>query len=54
MLHSDLVASLPSRILDPAVLPARVNLLLQKADSVSQPVRPHSFERFILLVKAVM
>jgi hypothetical protein len=42
MLQSDLVASLPSRILDPAVLPARVNLLLQKADSVSQPVGGHA------------
>jgi hypothetical protein len=33
MLRSDLVTGLPSQILEPTVLPAWVNLLLQREDS---------------------
>jgi hypothetical protein len=42
MLQSDLVAGLVSLILDPTVFPARVNLLLQREDSVGQPVGNHA------------
>jgi hypothetical protein len=41
MLKSDLVAGLPSRILDPGVFTAWVNLFLQKDDSAGQPVGGH-------------
>jgi hypothetical protein len=41
MLKSDLVTGLPSRILDPGVFTARVNLFLQKDDSAGQPVGDH-------------
>jgi hypothetical protein len=59
MLQSGLVTCLPSQILDSAVFLARVSLLLQREDSMGQPVGGHAdsseavpFKRFILLVKA--
>jgi hypothetical protein len=42
MLRSNLLAGLPSRVLDSAVLPAWVNLFLQRDDSAGYPVCGHT------------
>jgi hypothetical protein len=42
MLWSNLLASLLSRVLESNVLSARVNLFLQRDDSVGQPVGGHT------------
>jgi hypothetical protein len=42
MLQSNLHIGFPSGIFDSAVLPARVNLLLQRDHSVGQPVDGHT------------
>jgi hypothetical protein len=42
MLQSDLVAGLPILVLEPAILPAQVNLLFQREDSTGQPLGGHA------------
>jgi hypothetical protein len=42
MLQSDLVAGLPILVLEPAILPAEVNLLFQREDSMGQPLGGHA------------
>jgi hypothetical protein len=42
MLQSNLVASFLSQVLESTVLPARVNLLFWRDDSVGQPVGGHT------------
>jgi hypothetical protein len=49
MLWSDLVASLPSWVLEPALLPAWVNLLFQREDPAGQPVGSHADSSQVVL-----
>jgi hypothetical protein len=42
VLQSDLLISFPSWILDSAVFPSRVNLFLERDDSVRQPMSGHT------------
>jgi hypothetical protein len=53
MLQSNLLTSLPSRVLDSAVLPVQVNLLLQMDDSVGQPVGFHTNSNQATLLQEV-
>jgi hypothetical protein len=59
MFRSNLVAGFSSRVMESAILPAQVNLIFQRDYQAGQPmaatqipVRPRSFKRLILLVKA--
>jgi hypothetical protein len=53
MLQSNLLTGLLSRVLESAILPARVNLFLQRDDSVGQPVGGHADSSQVTLFQEI-